>query len=218
LRAAEVAAGEQARSLVSGATGQRDALQADLRGATAGVETAARDLERSEGLAAKQIVSQQSLGAAMLAVETAEARVAALREREAAAAAGVESAHAGANLAAAQVDAARAAVHSAEIQLAHTVLTAPTGGGGSRKSVVLGQLVQPGQPLLAIVDPDAVWLTANFKETQLEGIRLDASVDFSVDAYPDCEGLGVVESFAAATGSQFALLPPNNATGNFTKV
>lgn len=218
LKAAEVAAGEQAQSAVSGATSESGALGADLAGALAGVETAQRDLERIESLAEKQIVSQQRLDAARLALQTAQARVDGLREREAAAAAGVEGARAGVDLASARLEAARAAVRSAQIQLGHTEVTAPTGGIVSRKQVVPGQLVQPGQPLMSVTDPEAVWITANFKETQLQGIRPDAQVDFSVDAYPGCNGNGEVESIAPATGSQFALLPPDNATGNFTKV
>jgi membrane fusion protein (multidrug efflux system) len=87
----------------------------------------------------------------------------------------------------------------------------------SRKSVEVGQIVQPGQPLLVVVPLDDVWVTANFKETQLEQIRPGQPVRIKVDAY-DRAFDGVVDSIAAATGARFSLLPPENASGNFVKV
>jgi membrane fusion protein (multidrug efflux system) len=81
-----------------------------------------------------------------------------------------------------------------------------------------GQIVQVGQPLLAIVPLDDVWVTANFKETQLADVPPGRPVELDVDAYPGCTVRGTVESVSAATGARFALLPPDNATGNFTKV
>jgi membrane fusion protein (multidrug efflux system) len=88
----------------------------------------------------------------------------------------------------------------------------------SRKSVEAGQLVQPGQPLLALVESPDFWVVANFKETQLRRMRVGQEVSLEVDAYPGRELHGRVESIAAATGAKFALLPPDNATGNFTKI
>ena len=87
----------------------------------------------------------------------------------------------------------------------------------SRKTVEVGQVVQPGQPLLAIVSLDDVWVTANFKESQLKRIRPGQRVEVAVDAY--ARGYrGRVDSIAAATGSRFSLLPPENAAGNYVKV
>jgi membrane fusion protein (multidrug efflux system) len=84
--------------------------------------------------------------------------------------------------------------------------------------VEVGQLVQAGQPLLTVVSDTGVWVTANFKETQLVDIKVGQPVDLEVDAYGGYKVKGTVESVSAATGAKFALLPPDNATGNFTKV
>jgi membrane fusion protein (multidrug efflux system) len=92
------------------------------------------------------------------------------------------------------------------------------GGIVSRKQVEVGQLVQAGQPLLTVVSDTGVWVTANFKETQLSDLKVGQPVELEVDAYGGCVAKGRVESVSAATGAKFALLPPDNATGNFTKV
>jgi len=109
-------------------------------------------------------------------------------------------------------------VENARLQLSYTQVAAPMAGLVSRKQVEVGQLVQAGQPLLTIVSDTSVWITANFKETQLSDIRVGQPVDIDIDAYPGCHARGAVESLSAATGAKFALLPPDNATGNFTKV
>jgi membrane fusion protein (multidrug efflux system) len=95
---------------------------------------------------------------------------------------------------------------------------APVTGIVSRKSVEPGQIINPGQPLMTVIPLDRVWITANFKETQLRDMRVGQSVTVDVDAYGGREFSGKVESIAAATGSRFSLLPPDNATGNFVKV
>ena len=106
----------------------------------------------------------------------------------------------------------------ASIQLDDTRLTPPSGGVVSKKNVEVGQLVQPGQPLMSVVPMDDVWVVANLKETEIRDVNPGDKVDFTVDAYPGVHFQGTVDSLAAATGSQFSLLPPDNATGNFTKV
>ena len=88
----------------------------------------------------------------------------------------------------------------------------------SKKTVELGQLVQAGQPLMSVVPLEDVWLTANLKETQIQDVKPGDPVDFTVDAYPGLHFSGHVESLSPATGARFSLLPPDNATGNFTKV
>ncbi|HEY6458850.1 MAG TPA: HlyD family efflux transporter periplasmic adaptor subunit, partial [Polyangiaceae bacterium] len=94
---------------------------------------------------------------------------------------------------------------------------APHDGVVSKKSIQEGQTVALGQPIVQLVTP-GVWVTANFKETQLEKMRLGQPVTFTVDAYPSVKLRGSVESFSGGTGSRFTLLPPDNASGNFTKV
>jgi membrane fusion protein (multidrug efflux system) len=162
------------------------------------------DLARYTPLRQKGELSQQQYDAARSAAQAAEAQLQAARGQVEAAAAGVAQA-------AAQLDAAR-------LQLSYATITAPASGVVSRKSVETGQLVQPGQPLMALVESPDFWVVANFKETQLKRVRVGQEANFEVDAYPGLELRGRVESIAAATGAKFALLPPDNATGNFTKI
>lgn len=109
-------------------------------------------------------------------------------------------------------------VDYAALQLSYTVITAPADGIASKRNIQPGQLVQAGQSLLSIVDDNGLYITANFKETQLEKLRIGEKVDVKVDAFPGTAVKGNVESFAGATGARFSLLPPDNATGNFVKV
>ncbi|MDN0075989.1 HlyD family secretion protein [Crenobacter sp. SG2303] len=126
------------------------------------------------------------------------------------------------------VDAARAAVlaqkkvlaaqlQDAELQLGYTRIVAPVDGRIGKKSIEVGARVQTGQQLLAIVQ-DGVWVTANFKETQLAGLFAGQQAKVKIDAFPGQEFTGKVDSFSPASGAQFSLLPPDNATGNFTKI
>lgn len=109
-------------------------------------------------------------------------------------------------------------VDFAKLQLSYTAIVAPADGIASKRNIQLGQLVQAGQSLLAIVNDKGLYITANFKETQMEHLKIGEKVDITVDAYPDSQVHGSVESFAGATGAKFSLLPPDNATGNFVKV
>jgi membrane fusion protein, multidrug efflux system len=118
----------------------------------------------------------------------------------------------------AQVAQKRADVDYAKLQLSYVTMTAPADGVISKKSVEVGQYVQAGQPLMAIVEDHEVWVVANFKETQLRRMRIGQPVAIHVDAYPQVTFHGRIESIAAATGAKFSLLPPDNATGNFVKV
>jgi membrane fusion protein (multidrug efflux system) len=109
-------------------------------------------------------------------------------------------------------------VDFARLQLSYTAIIAPADGIASKRNIQLGQLVQAGQSLLAVVNDKGLYITANFKETQMEHLKIGEKVDITVDAYPDSPVHGSVESFAGATGAKFSLLPPDNATGNFVKV
>src|SRR5689334_21982636 len=111
----------------------------------------------------------------------------------------------------------RAAVAQAELELSYTKLYAPESGRVTRKSVEEGALLQVGQPMLAIV-PGDVWVTANFKESQIGQMSPGQSVEISVDAYPDKTFKGHIDSIQAGTGARFSLIPPENATGNYVKV
>jgi membrane fusion protein (multidrug efflux system) len=109
-------------------------------------------------------------------------------------------------------------VANARLQLSYSVLTAPSSGVVARRAVEPGALVQVGQTLMAVIPDGEVWVTANLKETDLADIAVGDSVRFTVDAYGRRSFTGHVESLSPATGARFALLPPDNATGNFTKV
>ena len=218
LAAARAAAGGQASAQLSGATSQVQAFAAQIQAARANAQKAERDVARMRELAEKQIVSKQQLDAAVTAQETARAQVQSLERQQAAATAGTQGARAGIDVAQARLQAAEALLHTAQLQLAYATIAAPSSGIIAKKSVNVGQLVQPGQPLFTVVSDSAVWITANFKETQLRDLRPGELVELDVDAYPDCAATGTVTSIGAATGSQFSLLPADNASGNFTKV
>ncbi|HTK20552.1 MAG TPA: HlyD family secretion protein [Mucilaginibacter sp.] len=112
----------------------------------------------------------------------------------------------------------QADVDYAKLQLSYTTITAPSAGITSKKNIQLGQLVQAGQTLFNIVNDNSLYITANFKETQLTNMKNGQKVNIEVDAFPDVELHGEVYNFSPATGAKFSLLPPDNATGNFVKV
>ena len=223
LRAAEAVVGGhgrtgQAQAAVATAVGQRAAGSAQVASARATLTRAEADYARYRELAEKQIVSQQQLDAARAALDQARANLTAVQQQTAAASGSEAGAEAGVRLAQARLAAARAARDNAALQLSYTRIVAPAGGTIARKQVEVGQLVQPGQTLMSIVADTGVWITANFKETQLATVRVGQRVEVDVDAYGGARVDGVVESISSATGARFALLPPDNATGNFTKV
>jgi membrane fusion protein (multidrug efflux system) len=117
----------------------------------------------------------------------------------------------------AQVLQARAMLDQAKLNLERATVRAPTAGVVSRKGVEVGQIIQTGQPLMALTALESVWVVANFKETQLNDMRVGQKADVSVDAYGR-HYTGHIDSIAAATGATFSLLPPDNASGNFVKV
>jgi membrane fusion protein (multidrug efflux system) len=133
-----------------------------------------------------------------------DAQIAQARARAAAAHAGVQTAQAARDLAA--------------LDLSYTKIIAPRDGMASKKSVVVGQMLAVGQPVTSIVPVNDVWITANFKETQVGKMHVGAPAEIEIDAYPGVTLHGEIESLSGATGAKFSLLPPENATGNFTKV
>ena len=208
----------QAEAQIQTASSQRQVIDAQIAAAEANRQKAVADLARLKELADKQIVSRQQLDAAQAAADAAIANETAVRRQATAAGAGVVNAEAGARFANARLGAAKAARDNAALQLSYTSIPAPLAGIVSRKQVEVGQLVQAGQPLLTVVGDTGVWVTANYKETQLSDVKVGNPAEIEVDAYPGCKVEGKVESIGAATGAKFALLPPDNATGNFTKV
>jgi membrane fusion protein (multidrug efflux system) len=208
----------QAEAQLSSTRASAASAQASVVAAEAAARKAEADLARYQGLAAKQIVSAQQLDAARAAAEAAQANLDAARRQASAGGSNVTAAAANVRAADARLAAAQTAVDNAQLQLSYTVITAPASGVVARRSVEPGELVQVGQQLMAVVPDSGVWVTANLKETQLEHVSPGDSAEFSVDAYPGVTFHGAVQSLSPATGARFALLPPDNATGNFTKV
>jgi membrane fusion protein, multidrug efflux system len=189
---------------------QYDAAVAASDAARATVESAqAVVTETTQGIAVAESRRIQAAGA--LAQVQADLRSARTAPEQ------VAVTKARAQSAAARVQQAKAVLDMAQLNLEYTTVKAPSAGRVSKKSVEPGQVTQPGQPLLAIVPVEDVWITANFKETQLNRMRQGQPVSVSVDAFGR-RFTGRVESIAAATGARFSLLPPENASGNYVKI
>ena len=190
--------------------------QFDAAVAAADAARAAVDEAKSAGAAAQTAiaVAEQRLRQARAnALQAqAQARTASTAPQQ------LQVTQARARAAEARVQQAAATLKQAELNLEYTTVKAPTNGVVSRKAVEMGQVVQAGQPLLALVNLDDVWVTANFKETQLKAMRPGQRAAVEVDALGGREFNGRVDSIAPATGAKFSLLPPENATGNFVKV
>jgi membrane fusion protein (multidrug efflux system) len=194
---------EVSRVQYDAAVAAADTARASVASARAAVAEAENDVVKAESEIARARAGFSGAQASAQTVSAAPSQMEATR------------AHASA--AEARVQRAQAAVDQAKLNLEYTKVKATRAGLVSRKSVEVGQIVQPGQPLLALVPLDDVWVTANFKETQLESMHPGQAVRIKVDAY-DTPVDGVVDSIAAATGARFSLLPPENASGNFVKV
>jgi membrane fusion protein, multidrug efflux system len=208
----------QAEAQLQVTRAQAASASATVAAAESDYKKAAADLERYRGLAAQRIISAQQLDAAQAAFDAAAANLEAVRKQAAAAGSQVSASGAALRSADARLAAAQAAVEDARLQLSYARITAPASGVIARRNAETGALVEPGQTLMSIVPDAHVWVTANLKETQLAKVRIGDPVEFSVDAYPGRKFSGRVESLSPATGARFSLLPPDNATGNFTKV
>ncbi|MGH9443785.1 MAG: HlyD family secretion protein [Thermoanaerobaculia bacterium] len=195
---------DTARGALENARAQVSVARANVSAARTASNRADQDLVRYRPLRQKEEISQQQFDTARAAADAARAQVeAAVQQVQAAAG---------------QVAQKQADLDWAGLQLSYAAVTAPASGVVSKKDVEVGQLVAAGQPLMAIVEGSEVWVVANFKETQLRKMRVGQKAEFTVDAYPKKIFHGRVDSFSAATGAKFSLLPPDNATGNFTKV
>ncbi len=207
----------QQRSVIARGAAAIDGSAADARKA---------DLEyrRQRMLVRQDIASAQTMEGAEAAAGRSRADLAAARaslsaeqERLPVLATERQAARSDLDKAQATLRRAQAALTLAKLQLERTVICAATAGIVGQRSLRVGQYVEPGTPLLAIV-PDAVFIVANYKETQVDGVRPGQPVRIAVDAFGGGRLDGRVDSFAPASGAQFALLPPDNATGNFTKI
>ncbi len=221
---------EQAQAQLGNAAAQAEQARAQLgvQQASLGQAEANVTVSEAENLQAQQdfaryhaidprAITRQQLDTATAQANSSQARVEASRQAAAAARAQVEAAKAQVAAADAAVKEARANVDYAALQLSYTDVNAPQAGRVTKRTVDLGNYVSPGQAMLAVV-PENVWVTANFKETQLADMRPGQAVDIWVDAYPGVKFHGRVDSFQRGTGSVFSSLPAENATGNYVKI
>lgn len=216
LHAAEAALANAAQSKAS-ALGSVAQTRASIAGAQSAVTKARADAQRVRTLFAGGWVAQAQVDVAQNALRAAEAQLGQARAAEGVAQTGVTSAVVGRGSLEAAVENARAQVRLAQIDLDNTRITAPRAGRLGEVAVRQGQQVAVGTQLTALV-PDVVWITANMKETQMRDIRVGQPVEIAVDALGGQTLKGKVERISPATGSEFSVIRPDNATGNFTKV
>ncbi|QRR00958.1 HlyD family secretion protein [Dyadobacter sandarakinus] len=200
-------------------------VNAQIEQAKVNVWRTSQDFARYENLIKDHSITQQEFEQASAAKQTAERQLAVLQAQKDAAerqykaagkqtrATSEQSSVANANIKARQAD-----IDNAKLNLSYTVITSPANGHVSKVNAQVGQYLQAGQSLFSIITNDAPWVVANFKETQLTKMKLGQVVKVHVDAFPDHEFEARVASFSPATGARFALLPPDNASGNFVKV
>ena len=202
---------------IQSAYGNIETAKIRLRRATA-------DFERYSNLYKNHSITKQQFEQAEATKQEAESQVRILQEQQKAAGFQKNVAASKTNVsskqvlvAAANVKKAQATLEAANLNLGYTVVTASIDGQVSTVDIQPGQLVQPGQSLFYIINNQETWVVANFKETQLDKMRVGQKVKLKIDAFTGIEFEGEVSSFSPATGSKFSLLPPDNASGNFVK-
>lgn len=192
--------------------------KAGVTSSAAKLEQVTKDYQRFANLIKDGSITQQQFDQAKADLEVAQANYKAAEEQYKAAQEQVGTTKSQLSVTNNGVVQKQADVDFAKLQLSYTTITSPSAGIVSKKNIQLGQLVQAGQTLFSIVDDNSLFITANFKETQLDKIRSGQKVDIEVDAYPELKLHGTVYNFSPATGAKFSLLPPDNATGNYVKV
>ncbi len=207
---------EQAQAQVPVQRANAAEADANVRQAEADLVKATQDLERYR-IVNPDAVPRQQVDQAVSAERQARAKRDAARSTARAAHAQIESALAQVRAGKAQVEAGQANVEAASLQGSYTHVVAPIAGRIARRTVDTGNVINVGQPLMAIVS-DELWVTANYKETQLTDMKPGQSVEIVADAYPDVKFRGHVDSIQRATGQYFSMLPAENATGNYVKV
>lgn len=183
------------------------------------------DLQRDQNLFNDQSLTRKQLDDSRNNVDVQaqtyqgnEEQIGLARTQQGVAQAGIQKAQASIQKMLAQLKVKAAAVENAKLRLTYAKLAAPITGKIGKKNAVVGQYVQPGQTLMTIVNDSTFWVIANMKETQLEKVVVGQPVDIKLDAYPDLDVKGRVASLSEATGARFALLPPDNSSGNFVKI
>ena len=202
-----------------------DAAGANLNLQEAKLRQAELDSKRAENLLQKEAISKERADQTRTAYEVAIAQVKAAKDQLKQAAAAIETqqqvirhAELALRTQAATIKQREATLKAAQLSQGYARISAPVDGFVTKKSVEVGNQIQPGQPLMAVVSLDNVHVIANFKETEIEKIKPGLKVDVRVDTYPGKVFPGKVESIMAGTGSVFSLFPPENATGSYVKV
>jgi membrane fusion protein, multidrug efflux system len=202
-----------------------ETIEAQIKTAEVAVWRANQDYQRYENLYKDHSITKQQYEQALAAKQTAERQLQVLQEQKNQAtqqtrSVASQSAATGkqVNVASAVIQQRKVEVEDAKLNLSYAVITAPEDGVVSKVNVQEGQLVQTGQSLFNIVLNDELWVVANFKETQLDKMKQGQKVTVHADAFPDHDFDATLTSFSPATGAKFALLPPDNASGNFVKV
>ena len=201
------------------------AAEANIEAAKVNLWKANQDYKRYANLVKEGSITEEKFEQAKAAKESAERQLKVLEQQKGIATGQSKASKSQTNVSQNNVEVAESVVKMkeaeldmAKLQLSYTAITAQTDGIVSKKNVQIGQLVQAGQSLFALVIDKDRWVVANFKETQLEKMKPGQKVSLKIDAYPGEDFNGVVESISPATGAKFSLLPPDNATGNFVKV
>ncbi|PJJ48583.1 HlyD family secretion protein [Hymenobacter chitinivorans] len=207
-----------ARAAVGTASANVSAASATIGVSDANRARLEKDLKRSAFLRKEDIIPQSEYDAVQANLKSTSAQRATAQQQVGVARQQVAAAQQQVAVAQAVVKQRQADLDNAKLQLSYTTIVAPANGVVSRKNVQPGQVVAPGQQLMGLVASERTWVIANFKETQLENMKVGQPVAVEVDAYPNEEFEGHIESLSAATGARFALLPPDNASGNFVKV
>ncbi|GAC1308635.1 MAG: HlyD family secretion protein [Mucilaginibacter sp.] len=194
------------------------AAQARVSSAAAQLEKVKKDYQRYANLVQDGSITRQQFDQAKADLEVAQANYKSAQDQYRAAQQQVGATRSQLNVTHTGVSQKQVDVDYAKLQLSYTIVKSPSSGIVSKKNVQVGQLVQAGQTLFSIVNDNSIYITANFKETQLDKIQNGQKVNIDVDAYPNLKLTGSVYNFSPATGAKFSLLPPDNATGNFVKV
>lgn len=192
--------------------------EASIAEAKVVMDMAAKDLARYEKLLEQDAVTPQQYDGARTDYEAKKARYLMLSRQRSATSTVVDVNRRRISQSDAGIELAKALLETAELNLSYTVITAPCDGYTSRKEIQVGQLVQPGQTLLDVVESGNVWVTANYKETQLQHIAPGSKVEIKVDAIPDVLFKGEVSALSTATGASLSIMPQDNSAGNFVKV
>ncbi|MES2265252.1 MAG: HlyD family secretion protein [Bacteroidota bacterium] len=205
-------------SQISSTAANSSSAKAEVASAKARLDKVRKDYDRYANLVQDGSVTRQQFDQAKADLEVAQANYNAARDKYKAAVEQIATSRSLLKVTNTGVSQRQVDIDYAKLQLSYTDIKSPASGIVAKKNVQIGQLVQAGQTLFSVVNDNSIYITANFKETQLENIKNGLKVDLKVDAYPDLKIEGTVYNFSPATGAKFSLLPPDNATGNFVKV